>query len=121
MVPYVYTDSEALFDVMKENKMEGMVAKRLGTPYEPGSRSDNWRKMINWSYHDVIVSKITLGPLTVQLQSIKGDYLGSVAIGITKEIKDEIFSRTPPFVAKVKARGWTSGGKLRLPQIIEIN
>ena len=86
----------------------------------PGTHSDNWRKIINRSYHDVVVSKITFGPLTVQPQSIDGEYLGSVTIGFTKEIKDKLFSSTPPSVAKVKARGWTSGKKLRLPQIIEI-
>ena len=68
----------------------------------------------------MIVSKITLGPLTVQLQSIDSVNLGSVTIGFTKEIKNELLSRKTPFHAKVKARGWTSGGKLRLPQIVEI-
>ncbi len=120
LVPYVYTEGEALWTVMKENKMEGMVAKRLGTPYVPGTRSDNWRKIINWSYHDVVVSKVSLGPLSVQLQSIEGEYLGSVVIGFTKAIREKLLLEIPPFVAKVKSRGWTSGGKLRLPQIVEI-
>lgn len=120
LVPYVFTDGEALFDVMRENNMEGMIAKRLGTPYVPGTRSDNWRKIINWSYHDVVVSKITFGPLTAQLLNLEGEYLGSVAIGFTKEIRDKLTTTTPPLIAKVKARGWTSGNKLRLPQIIEV-
>ncbi len=120
LMPYVSTEGEQLFAVMKENNMEGMVAKRLGTPYIPGTRSDNWRKIINWSYHDVIVSKITFGPLTAQLQSLEGEYLGSVAIGFTKEIREGLTTRQTPIAVKVKARGWTSGGKLRLPQTIEI-
>lgn len=77
--------------------MEGMVAKRLGTPYIPGIRSDDWRKIINFSYHDVFVSKITLGPLTVQLRNSERDYLGSVVIGFTKEIRQMLKSLTPPF------------------------
>ena len=120
LIPYVYTEGEALFDVMKENRMEGIVAKRLGTPYVPGTRSDDWRKIINWSYHNVVVSKVTYGPLTVQLQSIEGKYLGSVVIGFTKEIRQLLKLMTPPFPATVKSRGWTNGGKLRLPQIVEI-
>jgi DNA ligase 1 len=120
LVPSMYTEGEALFAVMKENNMESMVAKRLGTPYLPGTRSDNWRKIINWSYHDVLIAKVTHGPLTAQLQNIEDEYLGSVTIGFTREIKVELHSRTPPFFAKVKARGWTSGKKLRLPQIVEI-
>lgn len=120
LVPYVLGEGEQLFDVIKENNMEGIVAKRLGSTYVPGTRSDNWRKIINWSFHDLIVSKITFRPLTVQLQSVDGMYLGSVVIGFTKEIRQALNSLTPPFYVKVKSRGWTSGGKLRLPQIVKI-
>lgn len=121
LVPCVYTEGEALFNVMKENNMEGIIAKRVGSFYIPGTRSDNWRKIINWSYHECIVSKVSFGPLTVQLKSVEGEYLGSVSIGFTKEIKEEVLSRTPPYTCKVKARGWTSGRKFRLPQIVSIN
>lgn len=120
LVPYVLGEGEQLFNVINENSMEGIVAKRIGSTYIPGTRSDDWRKIINWSYHDVIVSKVSLGPLTVQLHSPEGEYLGSVAIGFTKEIREKLLLGIPPFVVKVKARGWTSGGKLRLPQIVEI-
>lgn len=72
------------------------------------------------SYHDCVVSKVTYGPITAQLNSVEGDYLGSVQIGFTKEVKEGLFSRTPPYNCKVKARGWTSKGKLRIPLIISI-
>jgi len=120
LVPYIYTEGEAVFDLMKENKMEGIVAKRLGTPYLTGKRTDNWRKIINWSYHDCVVSKVTFRPLSVQLKSLEGNYIGSVRLGFTKEIKEVILSRATPYVCKVKSRGWTSGGKLRTPQIYSI-
>lgn len=119
LIPYVYTEGEQLFEVMKANNMEGMIAKRLGTRYVPGTRSDNWRKIINWSYHDVVVSKVDFKPLTVQFSSIEGEYIGSTTIGFTKQIRSTLSSKTPPFPAKVKSRGWTSGGKLRLPQIVD--
>ncbi len=121
LVPYVHTEGLTLFNVIKENNMEGIIAKRLGSSYVPGTRSDNWRKIINWSYHDCIVSKVSTRPLTVQLQSIDGDYLGSISIGFTKEIRAELHSKQVPFSCKVKARGLTSGEKLRLPQIVSIN
>lgn len=120
LVPYIFTEGEAVFNLMKENKMEGVVAKRLGTPYLTGKRSDNWRKTIVWSYHDCVVSKVTYGPLTVQLKSVEGSYLGSVQIGFTKEVKEKLFSKTPPYNCKVKSRGWTSAGKLRIPLIVSI-
>ena len=68
----------------------------------------------------MIVSKITFEPLTAQLKNVDGNYLGSVTIGFTKEVKEKIISTTPPYHCKVKARGWTSMGKLRLPLIISI-
>lgn len=120
LVPYIYTEGEAVFNLMKENKMEGVVSKRLKSPYLTGKRSENWKKTIVWSYHDCIVAKVTYGPLTVQLNSVEGVYLGSIQIGFTKEVKEKLFSRTPPYNCKVKARGWTSTGKLRLPLIISI-
>lgn len=120
LVPYIYTEGEALFDQMVENKMEGIVAKRLGTPYLKGNRTGNWRKIINWSYHDCIVSMVRYGPLTVYLKSVEGNYLGSVTLGFTRKVKEVLYSRIPPYHCKVKARGWTSAGKLRLPLIISI-
>jgi len=51
---------------------------------------------------------------------VEGEYLGSVTIGFTKEIREKLLLGIPPFVVKVRARGWTSGKKLRLPQIVEI-
>lgn len=121
LIPYIWAEGKALFNLIKENNMEGIVAKRSGSKYAPDKRTDNWRKIINWRYHECIISKVTFGPLTVQLQSVEGEYLGSVRIGITKEVKEEILKRTPPYNCKVRARGWTSGGKLRLPQIISLH
>ncbi|KQL37111.1 RNA ligase family protein [Psychrobacillus sp. FJAT-21963] len=120
LVPYIHTEGKSLFNLIKDNNMEGIVTKRLGSTYMPGKRTDNWRKIINWSYHDCVVSKITFEPLTVQLKSVEGNYIGSVKLGFTTDIKNELFSRTPPYLCKVKARGWTNSGKLRTPLIYSI-
>lgn len=119
-VPYVIGEGKQLFEVIKQSKMEGIISKELGSLYTPGTRSNKWRKIINWSYHDCVVSKITFKPLTVQLQSLAGDYLGSTAIGFSKDIRMQLVTLQPPFAVKVKARGWTANGKLRLPQIVSI-
>jgi ATP-dependent DNA ligase len=41
----VVGDGLAFFEVVKERGVEGMVAKRLDSPYRPGRRSDAWRKV----------------------------------------------------------------------------
>jgi len=38
-------DGLALFEVAKEQGLEGIVGKRLGSPYLPGRRSADWRKV----------------------------------------------------------------------------
>jgi DNA ligase-1 len=119
-VPFVVGEGEALFHIIKQNNMEGIVAKRLDSLYVPDKRSDDWRKIINWTFHDAIATKISFKPFTVQLKNVQGDYLGSVTIGFKKKIKEELLSGKLPFAVKVKSRGWTSGRKLRLPQIIKV-
>lgn len=39
------TTGIGLFDAVRAQGMEGIVAKRLGSPYQPGRRSADWRKV----------------------------------------------------------------------------
>ena len=39
-----FADGAALLAATQEQGMEGVVAKRLGSPYRPGVRSPDWRK-----------------------------------------------------------------------------
>jgi bifunctional non-homologous end joining protein LigD len=41
----VYDDGEALFDAAKAQGMEGIMAKRVESPYTPAKRSPAWRKV----------------------------------------------------------------------------
>lgn len=44
--PSVFTgDARAIFAAVQERGLEGLVCKRLDSPYEPGRRSPNWRKV----------------------------------------------------------------------------
>jgi bifunctional non-homologous end joining protein LigD len=45
MVPPVFFDGPATEDAARENRLEGLVAKRLDTPYVPGLRSPDWIKI----------------------------------------------------------------------------
>jgi bifunctional non-homologous end joining protein LigD len=38
-------DGDALWGLVVERDLEGMVAKRVGSPYRPGARSPDWRKI----------------------------------------------------------------------------
>lgn len=39
------TNGIGLFDAVRDRGMEGIVGKRLGSPYQPGRRSADWRKV----------------------------------------------------------------------------
>ena len=43
--PFVVGDGLRFFDAMRQRNMEGMVAKRLRSPYRIGERSDDWLKI----------------------------------------------------------------------------
>lgn len=45
MVPPVFADGPATAAAARENSLEGVVAKRLDTPYVPGARSSDWVKV----------------------------------------------------------------------------
>lgn len=44
-----------------ERGMEGVIAKRLGSPYQPGKRSPNWRKVKNRTRVEVVIGGRTTG------------------------------------------------------------
>lgn len=43
-VPPVYDDGTLLLSVAEEQRLEGIVSKRLSSPYRPGQRSRDWLK-----------------------------------------------------------------------------
>jgi bifunctional non-homologous end joining protein LigD len=44
-----------LQDYTREQGLEGLIAKRLDSPYRPGRRVDFWRKVKNFSTQDVVI------------------------------------------------------------------
>ena len=43
--PLHHGNGEALLESARSTELEGIVAKRIDSPYEPGVRSSNWRKI----------------------------------------------------------------------------
>ncbi|KYH46256.1 non-homologous end-joining DNA ligase [Branchiibius sp. NY16-3462-2] len=46
-VPPVFDDGELLLTATDEQGVEGIVSKRLSSPYRPGTRSPDWRKIVH--------------------------------------------------------------------------
>jgi bifunctional non-homologous end joining protein LigD len=54
-------DSQPVWDFAVGNEMEGIVAKRLGSRYQPGIRSVDWRKIGNFKQMRAVVGGFTEG------------------------------------------------------------
>jgi bifunctional non-homologous end joining protein LigD len=54
-------EGEALLAATKAKGLEGVMAKRLGSPYVPGKRSTNWRKVKNRQRVEVAIGGYTPG------------------------------------------------------------
>ena len=59
--PVIDGDGEALWEAVVGQDLEGMVAKRLGSPYRPGARSQDWRKIHNVNEIELVVGGYTAG------------------------------------------------------------
>ena len=112
----VIAEGEALWSGVVEQGLEGMVAKRLDSTYQPGRRSANWRKVARVDQVRAVVGGFlpgegarasTFGSLLLGL--VDGDhlrYIGSVGTGFTNatlraigDALDELAAEQTPFVA----------------------
>jgi bifunctional non-homologous end joining protein LigD len=68
-------EGRALLDATAAQGVEGIVAKRLDSTYEPGRRSSGWTKVKNVSAQDVVIGGYTPGA------GRRGGQVGALAIG----------------------------------------
>jgi DNA ligase-1 len=121
----------ALFDVIRQKKIEGMVAKAKASKYV-GRRDPNWLKIINYTYADVQIAgyrkdefgwllrhedrAVGIVELAVPVPHKKAFY--GIAKGIiTGEDRNFVYVE-PSIKAKVRFRNWTRKGMLRSPEFV---
>jgi bifunctional non-homologous end joining protein LigD len=69
-------EGRALLDATKELGIEGVVAKKLDCPYQPGARASHWIKVKNIHTQDVVIGGWTPG------EGGRGGSLGALAVGV---------------------------------------
>lgn len=74
-VPAVYADGDGLFEATRDQGLEGVVSKRLSSPYLPGRRSADWLKLP----HRTTVSAV-VGGWRPEIGT--ADRLGAVLLGV---------------------------------------
>jgi bifunctional non-homologous end joining protein LigD len=104
---YRTSDAEALLHASAERGLEGVVAKRLDSRYEPGRRSAGWVKVKNKRHQSVVIGgwvpgegrrSTTIGALLVGVPSEDGklDYAGRVGTGFTERTLRMLQGRLEP-------------------------
>jgi bifunctional non-homologous end joining protein LigD len=83
-------DGAALLEASREQGLEGIVAKRLDSRYEPGKRSGAWRKVKNQLSQEFVVGGWIPG------KGARAQRFGSLAVGYYDEAPDEAERRGEP-------------------------
>lgn len=111
LVPLV-SQTQGLFDAVKEQEMEGIVLKRVNSPYAIGKKREDWLKVKNFQDIIAVIGGFTLRHNTVTSILLglydserRLHYVGHTGTGkmtvndwreLTKELK-EIVTEHPPF------------------------
>jgi bifunctional non-homologous end joining protein LigD len=106
--PPSFTDAAGpdVLAVSKQHGLEGVVAKRLASRYEPGKRSQSWRKIKNVRRQEAVVGGWKpgegnragqIGSLLIGVQGPGGlDYAGHVGTGFTQQTLAMLGERLAP-------------------------
>jgi bifunctional non-homologous end joining protein LigD len=73
-----FTDGEALLEAAREQELEGVVAKRADSRYQPGRRTPEWRKVKVRQGQEFVIVGYTKG------QGRRSRGFGSLAVGVNE-------------------------------------
>jgi bifunctional non-homologous end joining protein LigD len=80
---YHVGDGQALLDAARERHLEGVVAKRLDSPYRPGRRSGEWIKVRNWRRQEFVIGGFMPG------EGGRSGRVGSLLVGFYDSTPEE--------------------------------
>lgn len=117
-VPPAFDDGPATVQASREHALEGVVAKRLDSTYQPGVRSPDWVKVKHVRTVDLVVGgwkpgERPLRALLVGAFDVEGGlvFRGRVGGGMTEQMSAELLNRlaplrrdTSPFATEVPRR-----------------
>lgn len=138
-------EGKDFYKAAKARDLEGIIAKKRGSLYHPGSRSSDWLKIKITKTLEAIIGGYTsgkdsrpFGSLILGLPSKAGlHYIGNVGTGFGERSMAEVMNRmeelkvanspfydlglptafwvSPRLVAQIKYQEWTKEGHLRQP------
>jgi bifunctional non-homologous end joining protein LigD len=79
-----FEDGEALYEAAREQGLEGILAKRPGSTYQPGRRSREWLKVKATNSQEFVVGGYTRG------EGRRANTFGSLLLGVFDEGEDKL-------------------------------
>nr|WP_237446438.1 RNA ligase family protein [Shimazuella alba] len=123
-------NSEELFELVKQESLEGIVVKRKNSSYQVGKRSRDWLKIVNYQYYQVVITGIKKRKHEILISFPNGASAGTVEFpfppnerkalwGLVNQLKLEedrnVIYLDPKLMIEVKSRGVTKNGYIRTP------
>ncbi|MCC8435502.1 ATP-dependent DNA ligase [Brevibacillus sp. M2.1A] len=132
-IAYIDGRGEDLWGAIVARNMEGIVAKKKDGRYHSDKRTDDFIKIINYTYVDVQIAGYRKGDFG-WLAHYNGRPAGVIEFGVppthkkafygvakslvTGEDRDFVYIQ-PQIKARVKMRNWTKSGMLRSPVFVD--
>lgn len=133
--PYFEGGGAGALAVSQAQGLEGIVAKRLTSVYQPGRRSPDWIKVKTFRTQEVVIGgwkpgqgyrSRTFGSLLLGISNREGglDYVGHVGTGFTERILADLMARlraleqdTSPFSSPIPAKD-AKGARWVRPELV---
>jgi bifunctional non-homologous end joining protein LigD len=105
-----FDDGPGLLEAAEAQELEGVIAKKAGSRYEPGRRSRNWLKVKTHGRQEFVIAGYTrgkgrragtLGSLVLAVNRGQGlEYVGNCGTGFTEKEIDKLLARLRPLERK---------------------
>ena len=97
-VTELFHDGEALWRWVEANQWEGVVSKRLSSPYREGKKHQDWykKKTALLLDVDIVGLKWRNHVIASLIMAYEGAYLGSVSLGLTDALRGVLASTFQP-------------------------
>jgi bifunctional non-homologous end joining protein LigD len=110
VVTHVEGEGKAFVDAARQLRLEGVVAKKKGTKYQPGRRTPDWKKIKLTNSQDCVILGWTRGEgsrgqtfgalLVGAIVDGEMRWIGQVGTGFTQKMQDVVLEQLLPLVRK---------------------
>lgn len=99
--------AKEFFEVARQMKLEGIIAKKSDSKYIPGLRSKEWLKIKTETRQEAIIAGYTINENTAKkfsalllgvYEGVELQFIGPVGTGFSNQLQEEILQKLKPFV-----------------------